>query len=131
MVIAKCCLLKAAMRRQMWSARWWYRKTKCLWLRGRGRSSQSLRLLQMNRARKEKLRDQLDLLDPHEHAQVFAVIKHHTESYTKTQTGVLVSSEVLSDSCMMEMEKMVAFYLDQRKRMDADDVVRKTMVKNG
>ena len=85
----------------------------------------------MNRARKEKLRDQLDLLDPHEHAQVFAVIKHHTESYTKTQTGVLVSSEVLSDGCMMEMEKMVAFYLDQRKRMDADDVVRKTMVKNG
>jgi|UniRef100_A0A6C0JIQ8 hypothetical protein len=85
----------------------------------------------MNRARKEKLRDQLDLLDPHEHAQVFAVIKHHTESYTKTQTGVLVSSEVLSDVCMLEMEKMVAFYLDQRKRMDADDVVRKTMVKNG
>jgi len=26
---------------------------------------------------------------------------------------------------------MVAFYLDQRKRMDADDVARKTMVKNG
>jgi len=85
----------------------------------------------MNRARKEKLRDQLDLLDPHEHAQIFAVIKHHTESFTRTQTGVLVSSEVLSDACMLEMEKMVAFYLDQRKRMDADDVARKTMVKNG
>ena len=85
----------------------------------------------MNRARKEKLRDQLDLLDTHEHAQVFAVIKHHTDSYTRTQTGVLVSSEVLSDNCMLEMEKMVAFYLDQRKRMDADDAVRKTMVKNG
>ena len=85
----------------------------------------------MNRARTEKLRDQLDLLDPHEHAQIFAVVKHHTESYTKTQTGVLVSSEVLSDACMLEMEKMVSFYLDQRKRMDADDVARKTMVKNG
>jgi hypothetical protein len=32
---------------------------------------------------------------------------------------------------MIEMEKMVSFYLDQRKRMDADDVARKTMVKNG
>jgi len=85
----------------------------------------------MNRARKEKLRDQLDLLDPHEHAQIFAVIKHHTESFTRTQTGVLVSSEVLSNECMLEMEKMVVFYLDQRKRMDADDVARKTMVKNG
>ena len=85
----------------------------------------------MTRARKEKLRDHLDLLDSHEHAQIFAVIKHHTESFTRTQTGVLVSSEVLSDTCMLEMEKMVAFYLDQRKRMDADDVARKTMVKNG
>lgn len=85
----------------------------------------------MNRARKEKLRDQMELLDSNEHAQIFAVIKHHTESYTKTQTGVLVSSEVLSDVCMMEMEKLVAFYLDQRKRMDADDAVRKTMAKNG
>jgi hypothetical protein len=84
----------------------------------------------MNRARKEKLRDQLDLLDPHEHAQIFAVVKHHTDSFTKTQTGVLVSSDVLSDVCMIEME-MVSFYLDQRKRMDADDVARKTMVKNG
>jgi len=85
----------------------------------------------MNRARKEKLRDQLDLLDSHEHAQVFAIIKRHTDSFTRTQTGVLVSSEVLSDVCMLEMETMVAFYIDQRKRMDADDVARKTMVKNG
>jgi hypothetical protein len=85
----------------------------------------------MNRARKEKLRDQLDLLDPHEHAQIFAVVKHHTESYTRTQSGVLVSSDVLTDDCMVEMEKMVAFYLDQRKRMDADDAVRKTLAKNG
>ena len=85
----------------------------------------------MNRARKEKLRDQLDLLDPHEHAQIFAVVKHHTESYTRTQSGVLVSSDVLTDDCMLEMEKMVAFYLDQRKRMDADDAVRKTLAKNG
>ena len=83
----------------------------------------------MNRARKEKLRDQLDLLDPHEHAQIFAVVKHHTESYTKTQTGILVSSEVLTDDCMMEMEKMVAFYLDQRKRMDADERARKSLRK--
>ena len=85
----------------------------------------------MNRSRKEALKENLDRLDANEHAQIFAVIKHHTESYTKTQTGVLVSSEVLSDVCMMEMEKLVVFYLDQRKRMDADDVVRKTMAKNG
>jgi hypothetical protein len=27
---------------------------------------------------------------------------------------------------MIEMEKMVAFYLDQHKRMEADDAERKT-----
>ena len=85
----------------------------------------------MNRARKERLKDHLDQLDVHEHAQIFEVIKHHTTSYTRTQSGVLVSSDSLTDDCLFEMEKLVGFYMDQRKRMDADDVERKGMVKNG
>ena len=83
----------------------------------------------MNRARKEKLRDQLDTLDIHEHAQVFAVIKKYTDEYTRTQSGVLVSSESLPDGCITEMETLVAFYLDQRKRMDADERARKSLRK--
>ena len=90
-----------------------------------------MHLRQMNRSQKEHLRDQLDKLDVHEHAQIFEIIKHHTNSYTKTQTGVLVSSDTLSDVCLQEMEKLVSFYLDQRKRMDADDIERKGLVKNG
>ena len=80
----------------------------------------------MNRSRKETLKESLDRLDAHEHAQIFGIIKKYTESFTKTQNGVLVSSDVLSNECMIEMEKMVAFYLDQHKRMEADDVERKT-----
>jgi hypothetical protein len=80
----------------------------------------------MNRSRKEALKESLDRLDAHEHAQIFGIIKKYTESFTKTQNGVLVSSDVLSNECMIEMEKMVAFYLDQHKRMEADDVERKT-----
>jgi len=80
----------------------------------------------MNRSRKEVLKESLDRLDAHEHAQIFGIIKKYTESFTKTQNGVLVSSDVLSNECMIEMEKMVAFYLDQHKRMEADDVERKT-----
>ena len=72
----------------------------------------------MNRIRKEKLKENLEKLDPQEHAQVFGIVKKYTDNYTKTQTGVLVSSDTLSDACLQEMEALVAFYLDQRKQYD-------------
>lgn len=71
----------------------------------------------MNRVRKEQLKENIEKLDANEHAQIFEIIKRYTESYTKTQTGVLVSSDQLTNDCMLEMEKMVAFYMDQRKSM--------------
>lgn len=71
----------------------------------------------MNRAQKEKLKEQIERLDPQEHAQLFVIIKKYTDSYTRTQAGVLVSSDVLPNECMAEIEKMVVFYMDQRKRM--------------
>lgn len=83
----------------------------------------------MNRARKEKLRDQLETLDIHEHAQVFDVIRRYTNEYTRTNTGALISSESLPDACIVEMESLVAFYLDQRKQMDADERARKSLRK--
>lgn len=72
----------------------------------------------MRRQQKEKLKENLDKLDAEEHAQVFAIIKKYTDNFTKTQNGVLISSEVLSDECLLEMEKMVQYYLDQRKTID-------------
>jgi len=80
----------------------------------------------MNRSRKELLKERLDRLDANEHAQIFTIIKKYTESFTKTQNGVLVSSDALPDECLIEMEKMVTFYLDQHKMMEADELERKT-----
>jgi hypothetical protein len=80
----------------------------------------------MNRSRKEALKERLDRLDANEHAQIFNVIKKYTESFTKTQNGVLISSDVLPDACLLEMETMVTFYLDQHKQMEADEAERKT-----
>ena len=80
----------------------------------------------MNRSRKELLKERLDRLDANEHAQIFNVIKKYTESFTKTQNGVLISSDTLPDECLLEMEKMVTFYLDQHKQMEADEAERKT-----
>lgn len=75
------------------------------------------------------MRDQIDVLDIHEHAQVFEVIKRYTSEYTRTNTGALISSESLPDACIVEMETLVAFYFDQRKRMDADERARKSLRK--
>lgn len=83
----------------------------------------------MNRARKEKLREQIDRLEPQEHAQIFGIIQRYTDSFTKTQSGVLVSSDVLPNECLVEIEKMVTFYLDQRKRMEVDTAQRKALEK--
>jgi len=74
----------------------------------------------MNRVRKEHLKETLEKLDPEEHEQVFGIIKRYTSDYTRTQTGAFVSSDVLPDKCLEEMESLVAYFLDQRKRMDAE-----------
>lgn len=81
----------------------------------------------MNRSQKEALKEKIEKLDAQEHAQIFEVIKRYTETYTKTQNGVLVSSDSLPDECLREIEKMVIFYMDQRKRMDADVAERKAI----
>lgn len=71
----------------------------------------------MTRNRKEQLKEKIEKLDTQEHAQIFNIIKQYTDTYTKTSNGVLVSSDVLSDECLVEIEKMVKFYVDQRKSL--------------
>jgi len=72
----------------------------------------------MNRSRKEALKENLEKLDAGEHTQIFEIVKRNTENYTKTQNNVLISSDVLSDDALIEMEKLVAYYMDQRKTLD-------------
>jgi hypothetical protein len=72
----------------------------------------------MRRQQKEKLKENMDKLDAEEHAQIFTIVKKYTDTFTKTQNGVLISSESLNDECLLEMEKMVNYYLDQRKTID-------------
>ena len=81
----------------------------------------------MNRVHKERLKELLDRLDAEEHAQIFEIIKRHTSEYTRTQNGVLISSEHLSDACLQEIEKMVFYFNDQRKRMDSETAERKAL----
>ena len=72
----------------------------------------------MNRIRKETLKENIERLDAQEHAQILVVINKYTTDYTKTQNGALISSDVLSNECLLEVEKLVSFYMDQRKMID-------------
>lgn len=78
-----------------------------------------------SRSKKEWLKEHLDRMEPNEHNQVFDIIKKYTEQFTKTQSGVLVSTDNLNDECLTEIEKYITFCTDQRKRMDEDMKTRK------
>ena len=71
----------------------------------------------MNRLRKEQLKESLEKLDAEEHVQIFAIIQRYTEEFTRTASGVFVSSDNLPDECLLEIEKMVQYYIDQRKSL--------------
>jgi hypothetical protein len=78
-----------------------------------------------SRSKKEWLKEQLDRMESNEHTQVFSIIKKYTDQFTKTQNGVLVSTDNLNDECLDEIEKYITFCNDQRKRMDEDMKTRK------
>lgn len=79
-----------------------------------------------SRSKKEWMKEQLDRMETNEHNQVFSIIKKFTDQFTKTQNGVLVSTDNLNDECLTEIEKYITFCLDQKKRMDEDMKTRKT-----
>ena len=72
------------------------------------------------------MKDQLDTMDANEHAQVLAIVHKYTDQCTKTQSGVLISTDLLNNECLGEIEQYIHFLLDQRKRMDEDVKTRKT-----
>ncbi len=79
----------------------------------------------LSRSKKEWLKEQLDKMDSNEHTQVYEIIKKYTDQFTKTQNGVLISSDNLNDQCLAEIERYITFCLDQRKRMEEDNKTRK------
>jgi hypothetical protein len=77
------------------------------------------------RSKKEWLKDQIDNMENNEHTEIFSIIKNHTDQFTKTQNGVLISTDNLNDKCLTEIERYINFCLDQKKRMDEDQKTRK------
>lgn len=79
----------------------------------------------ISRSKKESLKDQIDKLEINEHRQIYSIIKQKAPQVTKTQNGVLISTDLLDDATLTEIERYVHFCIDQRKRMDDDMKTRK------
>jgi len=82
----------------------------------------------LSRSKKESLKDQIDKLDTTEHRQIYNLMNLTMKNnlpVTKTQNGILVSSDILNDETLQAVEQYVLFCLDQRKRMDEDAKTRK------
>lgn len=79
----------------------------------------------MSRQQKESLKANLEKLDENEQTQVFKIVRRYTNEYTRTDSGVFVSSDVLSEECMKEIEQYVRFCHDQKKRIDEEIKLRK------
>ena len=76
-------------------------------------------------SKKEWMKDQIDTMDTNEHIQLFNIIKKYCDKFTTTNSGVLISTDTLTDQCLEEVEKYLLFALDQRKRMEDDLKARK------
>jgi hypothetical protein len=80
----------------------------------------------MNKQKKEWMKEQIDLMDSNQHNQVFNIIKKYTNTFTKTQSGILVSTDKLSNDCLEEINQYINFSIDQKKRIEEDTKTRKT-----
>ena len=72
----------------------------------------------------EKLLPLLERLEQNEHEQIFKIIRKYTDEYTRSDTGVYVSSKNLPAECLDEMERYITFCFDQRAHLEAGDVDR-------
>jgi hypothetical protein len=72
----------------------------------------------------EKLKSLLESLDQNEHEQIFKIIRKYTNEYTRSDTGVFVSSHNLPPECLREMDTYIHFCFDQRKHLEADSALR-------
>jgi hypothetical protein len=80
----------------------------------------------MERTKKEQMKDAIDKMESNEHLQILNIVKKYTDNFTKTQAGVLVSTEILNEECLQEIDRYITFSIDQRKRIDEDNKDRKT-----
>jgi hypothetical protein len=79
----------------------------------------------LTRTDKERMKEYIDKMEPNEHSQILNIVKKYTDKFTKTQSGVLVSTETLTDDCLKEIDSYIHFSIDQRKRLDDDNKQRK------
>lgn len=79
----------------------------------------------MSRESKERLKEQIEKLEDNEQIQVFQIIRKYTNDFTRTETGVFVSTESLPAKCLEEVGVYIQFCADQKKSNEEHMRLRK------
>ncbi len=79
----------------------------------------------MSREEKERLKELIEKLDDNEQIQVFQVVRKYTRDFTRTETGVFVSMDILPLQCLQEIQTYIRFCADQKKSNDEHMRLRK------
>ena len=72
----------------------------------------------------QQLTEHIDQLGTHEHERIYTIVSRWTKDYTRTDTGVFVSTAKLPKECITELEQYVNFCFDQRKHLAETDAER-------
>lgn len=76
------------------------------------------------------MKDNLEKLSECEHEQIYKIVRKHTDQITCSESGVLVSAEILNNVCLTEIEKYIDFCFAQKKMLDDDEAHRNALYKS-
>ena len=71
----------------------------------------------------------LEKLSECEHEQIYKIIHKHTDHFTCSDSGVLISADNLPVECLDEIEKYINFCFAQKMMLDADEAHRTALFK--
>ena len=59
-----------------------------------------------------ELKEKILNLDHNEYLEIYNIIKKHSIKHTKNKNGVFVKMNIISESCLNDIEKLLVYYDD-------------------
>lgn len=81
------------------------------------------------RTQHENLKEDIERLNDIQQLEIYKIVRKYTDHVTKTDTGVFVSVDTLSDDCLKVINNYINFCNNQKTQDDAIEYEKKRLVK--